>query len=287
MIFTLLRVRFSVITPSFRQLDWLKLCAASIADQGVELEHLVQDAGSPGIEDWAERHPGVQVFVEKDEGMYDAVNRGFRRATGDICSYLNCDEQYLPDTLRHVGEYMERHPEIDVVFGDAILTDPSLQPLSYRRVIAPTRRHTLLRPLGVLTCATFFRRKLVDDGALFDSTWKIIGDKAWILSLFDRGYRMAVLSEALAVFALTGSNLSNDQKVTAERLRWQERVPTTLRLIKPAVHGWHLFEKWRHGAYARRAVDSSWYTLESFPQRQTFAGLNLDWNWPILAKTGP
>ena len=48
---------FSIITPSYRQLDWLNLCAASVADQGVEIEHRVQDAGSPGIEAWAQNHP--------------------------------------------------------------------------------------------------------------------------------------------------------------------------------------------------------------------------------------
>src|SRR5271155_4195451 len=171
-------MRFSVITPSFRQLDWLELCAASVADQGVGLEHIVQDAGSPGIEKWAASHAGVEVIVEKDAGMYDAINRGLRRAQGDLCAYLNCDEQYLPGTLRMVIDYFEKHPEIDVVFGDAILTDPALQPLSYRRVILPDLWHTLVRPLGVLTCSTFFRRKIVDDGVLFDPAWKIIGDKA-------------------------------------------------------------------------------------------------------------
>ena len=43
----LMRPQFSIITPSFRQLDWLKLCAASIADQtGATVEHIVQDAGT-------------------------------------------------------------------------------------------------------------------------------------------------------------------------------------------------------------------------------------------------
>src|SRR5947207_1085752 len=63
-----------IVTPSFRQLEWLKLCAASVADQaGVNHEHIVQDAGSgPGIEEWARTIPGLTLNVEKDEGMYDA-----------------------------------------------------------------------------------------------------------------------------------------------------------------------------------------------------------------------
>ena len=114
-----MRPQFSIITPSFRQLDWLKLCAASIADQaGVRVEHIVQDAGTgPELEAWAAGQQTLTLHVEKDRGMYDAVNRGLRRATGQILAYLNCDEQYLPGTLAAVADYFSRHPEVDVVFG--------------------------------------------------------------------------------------------------------------------------------------------------------------------------
>src|SRR5271155_3382250 len=104
-------MRFSVVTPSFRQSQWLKLCVASVADQGVEVEHIVQDACSDdGTLDWLLTDPRVKAFSEKDAGMYDAVNRGLRRASGQILSYLNCDEQYLPGALQAVGDYFERHP---------------------------------------------------------------------------------------------------------------------------------------------------------------------------------
>src|SRR5579859_3783100 len=114
---------FSIVTPSFRNSKWLKLCIASVADQeGVEFEHIVQDSCSDdGTQDWLPRDPRVRAFIEKDTGMYDAVNRGFRRAQGDILAYLNCDEQYLPGALPAVRQFFERHPEIDMVFGDVVV----------------------------------------------------------------------------------------------------------------------------------------------------------------------
>jgi glycosyltransferase involved in cell wall biosynthesis len=67
-------VRVSIITPSFRNSNWLKLCIASVADQGVDAEHIVQEAGSDdGTLDWLLHDTRVKVFVEKDAGMYDAV----------------------------------------------------------------------------------------------------------------------------------------------------------------------------------------------------------------------
>jgi glycosyltransferase involved in cell wall biosynthesis len=103
-------MKFSIVTPSFRNSSWLKLCIASVADQqGVELEHIVQDSCSDdGTQDWLPQDKRVKAFIEKDGGMYDAVNRGYRRATGDILAYLNCDEQYLPGALKAVADFLRQ-----------------------------------------------------------------------------------------------------------------------------------------------------------------------------------
>src|SRR6202167_2040228 len=110
-------VKFSIITPSFRNSAWLKLCIASVADQeGVEFEHIVQDSCSDdGTQDWLPHDSRVKAFIGKDGGMYDAVNRGYRRATGDILAYLNCDEQYLPGALKKVQQFFETHPQVEVL----------------------------------------------------------------------------------------------------------------------------------------------------------------------------
>ena len=172
--------KFSIITPSLGQLDWLRLAAASVGDQeGVDVEHIVQDAGTGSeLEAWAAQQPRLKLYVEKDSGMYDAVNRGLRRAAGDILAYLNCDEQYLPGALSDVANYFATHPEIDVLFGDAVLVNAKGIPLSYRRVTLPSLAHLRLADLNTLTCATFFRRRLVDAGHLFPSHLKIAGDQS-------------------------------------------------------------------------------------------------------------
>src|SRR5689334_24407188 len=114
-------MRFSIVTPSFRNSEWLKLCIASVADQDVEHEHIVQDSCSDdGTQEWLPQDKRVSAFIEKDKGMYDAVNRGFRRAKGELLAYLNCDEQYLPDALNKVNAFFARHLEVDVLFADTV-----------------------------------------------------------------------------------------------------------------------------------------------------------------------
>src|SRR5271165_3396999 len=155
-------MRFSIITPSFRSSAWLKLCIASIADQGVELEHIVQDSLSDdGTLDWLLSDPRVKSFAEKDGRMTDATNRGLKKAGGSILAYLNCDEQYLPGTLKAVGEYFERHPRVDLLFADCLVVDGKADCLCYRKVQKPYKYHTLVSHLQTFTCSMFFRRRVI------------------------------------------------------------------------------------------------------------------------------
>ena len=61
-------MRFSIVTPSFRNSQWLKLCIASVADQeGVACEHIIQDACSDdGTQEWLPHDGRVRAFIEKD-----------------------------------------------------------------------------------------------------------------------------------------------------------------------------------------------------------------------------
>ena len=89
-------MHFTIVTPSFRQLEQLECCIASVADQeGVEVEHIVQDGGTNGFEEFAKKmahkwpdRPGYLRVMSsgKDMGMYDAINRGFEKTKGSICN---------------------------------------------------------------------------------------------------------------------------------------------------------------------------------------------------------
>jgi glycosyltransferase involved in cell wall biosynthesis len=89
-------VRISIITPNYRSSAWLKLCLASIADKQAGVKHIVVDAGSDdGTLGLLLQDRRVKVFLEKAQGMYDAIHRGLRRASGEMVAYLNCGERSL------------------------------------------------------------------------------------------------------------------------------------------------------------------------------------------------
>jgi len=275
-----LPVKFSVITPSLNQLAWLQLCIASVADQeGATVEHIVQDAGSTdGTPEWIRADARASVFVEKDSGMYDAINRGLRRAAGEIFSYLNCDEQYLPGALQKVGGYFAEHPDVEVLFADALLLNSDCRPVSYRRAVVPNARHIRFCHLNTLSCATFFRRSILDKGHFFDANWKAIGDAVWVDGLLQAHIRMACLREACSAFAFTGANLGQSQASQREADRWQPRRPFWARTAASLAHR---LRKALAGAYRSRTLDVRVYTPQDRTRREYFPGMRLGFDWPI------
>ncbi len=262
-------VRFSIVTPSFRNSTWLKLCIASVADQGVEVEHIVQDAGSDdGTLDWLPQDPRVQAFVEKDSGMYDAVNRGLRRTRGEILAYLNCDEQYLPGTLAAVGDFFAKHPQTDMVFGDFVAVDGDGKYLFHRKVQTPLKHHTRVSHLQTFTCAIFFRRKLIDEHRLFfDTKFKIAGDADWMLRVIDKKISMAVLRRFTSTFGITGENISDGARSLSENRQLFLSAPFWVRQLKPLWVLHHRLRRLAGGIYSQRPFSYSIYTCGSPGQR--------------------
>jgi glycosyltransferase involved in cell wall biosynthesis len=210
--------------------------------------------------------------------MYDAINRGLRRATGEICAYLNCDEQYLPGALITVANVFTRNSNVDVLFADIILIGPDGSPLSYRRTILPTLLHIRLSHLNTPTCATFFRRELLDRGFYFDTHWKTIGDALWIEKLLRSNITMAAIPKPLAVFALTGKNLGDTSLSRSEAIDWKGGKEN--RLISAGVILLHRLRKALAGAYRRRAVQIDIFTLESPGKRRRFMANDVGFRWP-------
>ncbi len=265
-------MRISIVTPSFRRSAWLKLCIASVADQQVEVEHIVQDADSDdGTLDWLPRDPRVRVFVEKDRGMYDGINRGLRRAEGDILAYLNCDEQYLPGALAAVAGFFEQHPPIDVLFGDVVMVNAQGQYLYHRKMQTPLKYHTWTCHLSTLSCAMFFRRRIVSDyGMLFDPRLRDVGDGEWMVRLLQRRVPMATLGQFTSTFTCTGANMSIGPNARRENRELFQSAPFWARQLRPLFILQHRLRRWAGGMYSQAPFAYEIFTQASPDRRQRY-----------------
>ncbi|NKC00895.1 MAG: FkbM family methyltransferase [Pseudomonadales bacterium] len=119
-------MKFSVITPSFNQAQFLSTNLESVRSQLlVDVEHIVVDPGSTdGSTELARSASGVKLIAEPDRGQSDGISKGFSIATGDILCWLNSDD-YYPDelTLNNVASVFNEHSDVDIVYGGVDFVD--------------------------------------------------------------------------------------------------------------------------------------------------------------------
>src|ERR1051326_2842776 len=113
--------RITVITPSFNQAEFLAQTITSVLGQKYpNIEYMVIDGGSTdGSVDIIRRYEKDLAYwvSEKDRGQTHAINKGLRRATGEIIAYLNSDDYYLPSAFDRVAAHFRAHPDVDLIHG--------------------------------------------------------------------------------------------------------------------------------------------------------------------------
>jgi glycosyltransferase involved in cell wall biosynthesis len=108
--------KISIVTPSYNQGRFLEEAICSVLDQGYpNLEYIIIDGGSTDesveIIRKFEKHLAYWVS-ERDQGHYDAINKGFAHATGEIMAWLNSDDKYTPWAFRVVAEIVTTLPQV-------------------------------------------------------------------------------------------------------------------------------------------------------------------------------
>ena len=202
---------FSIATPCLASLPVLRRCVGSVRGQGdAAVQHIVQDgASADGTAAWLAGQPDLDWRSEPDSGMYAAINRGWARARGDVVSWLNADEQYLPGTLERVAAAFRAHPEADAVWGDTIVVDPSGRPIAARREIPLRAVYVRNGFLYAMSGSLFFRRRLLDAGLLhLDESFRNAADFELVLRLVAARTTFVHVPAYLSLFGVDGNNLT-------------------------------------------------------------------------------
>ena len=221
--------------------------------------------------------------------MYDAINRGLRRASGDILAHLNCDEQYLPGALGVVHDYFEKHRDVEMLFAEGIIVDVNGDYMAHRHVCVPTLYHTMVGPgLLVLTCATFFRRSVIDKHKVFfDPKFKNIGDAEWMARVIAAGVRFGHMKAFTSVYTYTGNNLSLSSAAPRERRDMAASAPWWLRHARPLLTLQYQFRRLVAGHFRQLpAFDYAIYTMKSPGARLVKRAERPTFRWPAVMLTG-
>jgi glycosyltransferase involved in cell wall biosynthesis len=118
--------KVSIITPSFNQAGFIERTIQSVLSQDYpNIEYLVIDGGSNDetLEVLKKYEGRLQWISEKDSGQSEAINKGYRMATGEILTWLNSDDTLLPGAVSKAVAYFDEHPDVMMIYGEGYIID--------------------------------------------------------------------------------------------------------------------------------------------------------------------
>ena len=247
-------MKVSIVTPSFNQGKLIERTLQSVAGQtGAEIEHVVFDGGSTDntVEILKRFSAPVRWVSEIDNGQTDAVNKGIRAATGEIIGWLNSDDIYYPGAISRVATFLEKNPDIDVVYGMADHID--LQDRAFESY--PTEAwdfERLKETCFICQPASFFRRRVTEACGLLDETLNYCMDYEYWLRLGKAGVRFAYLQEKLA-----GSRLYADNKTLGSRVEVHREINDMFKRTFGSVPDRWLFN-YAHALVEKKTNRAEW-----------------------------
>jgi len=169
----------SIITPSYNQAAYIEATLQSVLRQDYPaIEYLVVDGGSTdGSVEIIERYAGSLAWwvSEPDGGQADAINKGFRRARGEVVAWLNSDDLYLPGAVSEAVAALDADPSLSMVFGDAVSIDAAGRPFN-AQTFGEWGLTELMRFQIICQPAVFMRRSALEQAGLLDERFHFMLD---------------------------------------------------------------------------------------------------------------
>jgi glycosyltransferase involved in cell wall biosynthesis len=214
-------MRFSIVTPSYNQADFIADTIESVINQTyLDYEYIIVDGRSTdGTDKILESYSRTvsKIIIESDNGQTDAINKGFRYASGEIYAYLNSDDCYFSDTLEKVNDIFLNNPEVDVVYGDCVFTDQDGQFIRYFSEIWDYYPKKLLNNSNfIMQPSTFWRRSVFEKYGPFDRQLHFGFDWAFWCELAKNNckfYRAHEVLSANRVYKETKTSSGGDERL--------------------------------------------------------------------------
>ena len=256
--------RISIITPSYNQGQFLEKTILSVLSQDYpNLEYIIIDGGSvdSSVDIIKKYENQLSYWVsEKDKGQTHAINKGLRRATGELVNWLNSDDLLEPNALNIFSRAVLEHPDSDAYFGDYRAINASGDTI-YARKSAPYSRNALFwgRQLSSQP-SVFFKRSLLDRVGYLDETKHFCMDTEFWIRCTESGAKFTLIPESLGVTRVhCDTKTANLQNVLRNEHKIIVRGYNSLKRFKPnsmpediCFTGMNHF--WRLSAAMRRMV---------------------------------
>lgn len=243
-------VKISIITIVYNNVRDITYTISSVLEQSYpNIEYIIVDGASTDgtmevIRSYADR---ISTFIsEKDEGIYDAMNKGLALATGDYVLFLNSgDELYDRDTIQCI---VEKGKGADIIYGETKLVDEQRHIVADRRHKAPEHFDWKSFRYGMNIChqAIYVKREIADP---YDLQYKLSADIDWVIRAAKKAKSTQNVQHYVARYLVGGMSQKRHRQSLKERYaifrkhygvfsNWINHGIIALRLIKHRLkHG--------------------------------------------------
>lgn len=198
---------FSIITVSYNQNDFIVDNIESVLNQNInDIEHIIIDAGSTdGTVETLNKYKHLNWTSEPDRGQSHGLNKGFKKAKGDIIGWINSDDKLCRNALEKVNLFFNQNPDAIAVVGNKVIIDDYNNIIRVEKSKEYDYDYLLNDAKGIHQPSTFFRRSVFEKIGYIDESYNYAMDRDFFIRIasIDKFY---ALDEELAYFRLQSNS---------------------------------------------------------------------------------
>ncbi|MCM1154894.1 MAG: glycosyltransferase [Roseburia sp.] len=208
-------VKVSIITVVYNGIATIEQTIKSVINQNYSnIEYIIIDgASTDGTRELIRKYADyIDVFIsEADEGLYYAMNKGIKSASGEIIGILNSDDLYVDTAVYQVVDYYNKY-NVDILYGDAMWFGGSEQEELY----SCTNLEDLWYRMAIPHPATFVKKEIYEKYGSFNTKYHISADYDLMLRMYSRNLKFGHINEILTYFRRGGVSLKKQKESLKE-----------------------------------------------------------------------
>jgi glycosyltransferase involved in cell wall biosynthesis len=171
-------MKISIITPTLNHAKYIEDTILSVKNQDYsDFEHIIIDGGSTDSTlDILKKYPHLIWISEKDTGQSNAINKGFKMASGDILAWINSDDYYEKNIFSQIVDFFENNKECYFLYGDQIIIDENKNVLGFRSGEDLSLQNLLKNPDIVRQPVCFWRKEVINTIGYLNESLHLVMD---------------------------------------------------------------------------------------------------------------
>jgi glycosyltransferase involved in cell wall biosynthesis len=244
----------SVITATVNRRDMLRRAIDSVLAQGLDgVEHIIVDnVSTDGTAEMLAGYPHLTVVSEPDRSLYEAWNKGLRRASGDILCFLNSDDEIPPGAFARIRTALTAQPNLDMISGAVEIRRTGPIGIVETHIVDDARilalREQDVGPGIPITNGRYLTPGLVARVGLFDERYRLVSDRDYLLRVLLSApinvmvsaplYRYHVHDDSLTLAKTGAARRLSIESLAAARNGLSEAATNKARAAYARWHAW-------------------------------------------------